>query len=348
MGRSSFIFNFKERILSRAPKAFILFLVFVIITECAIVGFGPSMAEYSADGGVLQNNARIVRGVGLDKDILIFGDSSAMAAIDAKRLQEYTGLTSLHLAATRVVSIAGSYFLLKEYLKSNSAPKFIILMNTYTGWRFGVDGGVDFSQLANNFLMEMIGTLGNTELIDGNYKLLFMGVVPYLLLPSLRYRFSIERILNKVANAPLTEFLGSHRNIGKQFSLAEVQEAELLSAKAFVAENKFYVSKWNSYYLEKFIQEAAKEETIVFICFPPVHKELYEGEAFNGYLRSCKSFIENVAYSHDNVILLTKDFYVVTGDQITNSDNHLNAEESAVFTDMIAKDILRFMESNEK
>jgi len=230
-------------------------------------------------------------------------------------------------------------------------------MNTYTGWGLGVEGGVMFPQLVKNFPMEMIGTLGNTELMDGNYKLLFMGVVPYLLLPSLRYRFSIERILNKVANAPLTEFLGSHRdkrilgespNIVKRNDMAKVQERNLLAQKTLIAENEFYVSKWNSYFLEKLIREAAKRETIVFISFPPAHKELYDDEAFNGYLRSCKSFIENVARSHDNVILLTKDFYVVTGDQITNSDNHLNAEESAVFTDIIAKDILRFMDSYEK
>ena len=52
--------------------------------------------------------------------------------------------------------------------------------------------------------------------------------------------------------------------------------------------------------------------------------------------------MQDVARSHDNVILLTDDFYKVTADQIKNNGNHLNAEESVIFTDMIAEKILEF------
>jgi len=64
--------------------------------------------------------------------------------------------------------------------------------------------------------------------------------------------------------------------------------------------------------------------------------------------RAPKAFIENVCLSHDNVFLLTDDLYFVTADQIRDNSNHLNTEESIIFTDMLAQRLLDFQDSHEK
>lgn len=61
-----------------------------------------------------------------------------------------------------------------------------------------------------------------------------------------------------------------------------------------------------------------------------------------------KAFIENVCLPHDNVFLLADDFYFVTADQIRDNGNHLSAEESIIFTDMLAQRLLEFQDSHEK
>jgi len=48
------------------------------------------------------------------------------------------------------------------------------------------------------------------------------------------------------------------------------------------------------------------------------------------------------------VVLLTEDFYFVTADQIRDNGNHLSAEESIIFTDMLAQRLLEFIDSHEK
>jgi len=64
--------------------------------------------------------------------------------------------------------------------------------------------------------------------------------------------------------------------------------------------------------------------------------------------RAPKAFVENVCLSHDNVALLTNGFYFVTADQIRDNGNHLNTEESIIFTDMLAQKLLEFIDSHEK
>jgi DNA repair photolyase len=110
----------------------------------------------------------------------------------------------------------------------------------------------------------------------------------------------------------------------------------------YVRENEFHVSKMNNYYLEKIIEEAEKRGITVFICFPPIIKELYDDNIGNEHLSLCRSFLEGVASSRESVILLTKDFYVVTADKLLNSIDHLNREESLVYTDLLAEKILQF------
>jgi len=58
--------------------------------------------------------------------------------------------------------------------------------------------------------------------------------------------------------------------------------------------------------------------------------------------------MEDVCLSHDNVVLLTDDFHFVTAGQIRDNGNHLNTEESIIFTGMLAQKLLEFIDSHEK
>jgi hypothetical protein len=85
---------------------------------------------------------------------------------------------------------------------------------------------------------------------------------------------------------------------------------------------------------------ADQNKTTVLLCLPPIRQELQEIEQGKRYLEVMKEYIEGICHDHHNVVLLTDDFYYVAANQIRDNANHLSAEESIVFTEMIAQQIL--------
>ena len=132
MATRLFISNSKDSLLNRIPKALILLLLLIVITELSIYFLVPFL-DISPEAYIVNAQVAVARTKGLDKDILIFGDSSA-GAINMKVLREYTGLTGYNFSTFRNVGIAGNYFLFESYLKNNSPPKFAVLMMTHDGW----------------------------------------------------------------------------------------------------------------------------------------------------------------------------------------------------------------------
>jgi len=359
--RNSFISNFKKNIMNRTPKAFILFLVLVLIIECSIYLLSPCIAANSAYIPI-QARIKVTSMKNLDRDILIFGDSTAGVGINPKRLHENTGLPCANLATQAGTTIAANYFLLQNYLKFNEHPKQIILMRGFKSWS-GDPGNKTFELLLNNFPGKMSELLVHPRLTGSNYRTLLREIPGYLL-PSQRNRWAIRRTARKViknkktisevlteSKQKMTEWeqriLGESQHMGKE-GTEEQREHNLLIQMKFVRENEFSVSPWKRYYIERLLTLAEQKGITVFICLPPVRKEIYEDEAGREYLNSSKSFVEDVCRSHDNVVLLTDDFYFVTADQIRDNGNHLNAEESIIFTDMLAQKLMEFMDSHEK
>jgi len=106
--------------------------------------------------------------------------------------------------------------------------------------------------------------------------------------------------------------LGEIQYIIDEEGTAEERERSLLKHMETVREKEFSVSPWKNYYLEQLITLAEQKGVAVFICLPPVRREIYEDKAGKEYLQSNKAFIENVCRSHDNVglIRLTMTKYV--------------------------------------
>ncbi len=360
MDRNTFTSSFKRNIINRGPKAFILFLALVVITECAIFYFSPYIAGNSVN---IRTEAvkRVSQIEGIDRDILILGDSSAGVGINPQRLHKDTGLTCANLAIQGRTTVAANYFLLQDYLKSNNAPKLIVFMRTFNGWSSDLKDINIVDLLLDNFPVEMGQTFANTRLIGANYKLLLQEMPGYLL-PSQRNRWAIRRAVWKVIGMKKTipEVLIESRqemheweqrilgeipyDIGGK-GTAEKRERNLSSNMEFVRENEFHASEWSTYYLEQFMTLAKQNGTTIFVCLSPVRQEIYEDEAGRRYLNSSKAFINDVVDSHDNVVLLTDDFHFVTADQIRDSGTHINAEESIIFTDMIAQRLLEYQDN---
>ena len=379
MLKNSYISNFKNNILSKAPKAFILLVVFIIVIECCISYLSPHIAGDSTNAAI-QLKIRVTQIEELNRDVIIFGDSSAGAAFNRAVLQHETGLTSLKLTTPARTIMAGNYFLLDEYLQSNNAPKFILLMNIYRVWPRSFDVPRVANVLTTNFPSKMVKVLWNVNLMDVNHLFLVQEMANFLL-PSQRNKWEIIRMLKEIIKGreeSFHKYLEQHRlsrherevellaspsNRGwnrnntdnkteelktkKDIKRYKVIERRLLNELEFVQANEFYVSKLNNYYLDKFIQKATEKGTMIFICFPPVRDELYGNEAGEKYLYSCKAFLENVEQSHENVILLTNDYYVVTADEVINCGNHINMQESIAYTEMITKNILEYMNSDK-
>lgn len=359
MDRNTFISSFKMNILNRAPKAFMLFLAFVIVTECSIHFLSPLLAA-SSEYLDIKSRVLVVQMEGLNRDILIFGDSSAGVSINPNRLQKDTGLSCANLATRVGTTVAANYFLFQDYLETNKPPKYIILMRGFHNWP-GTQNYSTNELLLSNFPERMFELLVHPGLAGNNYGVLLKSIPGYLL-PSQRNRLPIRKTAwtvigrKKIIPELLTEYhqkiaerkqriLGENPyNIGRE-GTAEEREQNLINEMKFVNNNTFDTSAWSTYYLEQLITLAEQKGTAIHICLPPVRQELYEADAGRAYLQASKLFIKDIVDSYDNVFLLTDDFYYVTAYQIRDNGNHLSAEESIIFTDMLAKKILAFEQS---
>jgi len=359
--RNLSISSFK-RVMSRAPKAFLLFLAIVIIVECTIYYASPFIAGYSAYTGIIARY-RVSLQPDTNRDILIFGDSTAGVGISPKRLYENTGLTCANLATRAGTTVAANYFLFQNYLKNNNPPEYIVLMRMFHGWPSD-SGYRTFELLLGNLPGKAPELLTDVRLIGGNYADL-LRQVPHYLLPSQMNRGALRRIVKLLTaeKQKIPEVLTASREKmteREQYILGEIpysigsegtpeqREVGLDKKLKFVSDREFSVSSWNSYYLEQLITLADQNEMTVFICLPPVRREIYEDDSGREFLNASKAFIYDVCASHDNVVLLTDDFYFVGADQIRDNGNHLNEEEGIIFTDMLAQKISAYQDSHGK
>ena len=76
-----------------------------------------------------------VRAKHQDCDVVIVGDSTTLTGLDAKVIEQVTGLKTCNIAdGVTLPATVGSHFTLDTYLENNKRPRFIIGM--YSPWRF--------------------------------------------------------------------------------------------------------------------------------------------------------------------------------------------------------------------
>ena len=353
----------------KLPKAFILFLVFFFLTEIIFLYIGPLMSANPLHNYV-KTQIDIARTINLNKDLLVFGDSSAAYAIDANRLGGHTGFACYNFATVAASTMAGNYCLLNKYLKSNKPPKYIILMNTYNAWHLGCRSWGTVEVLAAHFFKDIMISLPIFEFMDCIHTFVATKLLGFLL-STQQYKHEIRRMIEQPQTffrdlpsrvyrtvnlkQEILKYNGNPRryleeiNRQKQLSIQQVDSndglimADILSHQEFIRENKFSISVLNKYYLNRFLGKTKEKGIKVFICLSPMLKEFYDKTLDNEYLSAYKSFIKGLAYSQNNTILLTDDFYIVSYEELADAIDHLNKKGSLIFTEVIAEKILRLM-----
>ncbi len=346
-----YTFNFKKLFKKKGAAFFIFLILFLTIESSIYITFSRCITNPS----ILQikTKMRLAKNSYTKSDILIFGDSSAAGAIQANKLKEHLGLSAFNFSLFGDATMASSYFILKNYLHYNGNPRYIILMNVYDFWYRGLEEKHIAQVLMTGFLEDMLKDTAFAIIFTNDKK-----HIKYLLdyaLPSQRYKFEIKRCFAsgnfikylkesylRVKDAD-TGILLSRGSTFYRNSNYEAALKDLNTHKEFIAQSKFHISKINSYYLHRLIEEAKKRNIKIFICFPPALKEFYDAGIDNLYLQQYKAFIKNIADSYDNVTLLTDDFYIVNADKIAGDIDHILEEESMVYTKYIAERMKEFI-----
>lgn len=352
MEKNLFIPNFKKS-LNKIPAAAAIFIGLFLITEFCIYKFAP---RYITNPAMLrlQEKINFAKKCSLKNDILILGDSAAGTSINANILQARTGLKCFNFALVGDTMMAGTYFLLRDYLLNHEDLKYIILMNVYDIWHRDIIN----EALLNNFQEDIMEDFLKIVVLSDNYKCASTNIANIVsqLLPSQMYRFEIRRFFEsptginlyidkKEAHTIDQEML---RNRGSG-SLLENDERrirkDLLGHEKFVDSTKFKVSKINMYYLDKLLREAKQRNIYVLICFPPIFNEFYNDKVKSEYLSSYKTFIKTLPRLYDNVVLVTDDFYAVPSNRLSLTIDHLNKDESLAYTEMLAIKIREFIKT---
>lgn len=343
VGKNLSTFNFNN-----FPKAFVLFLCLFLATECFIAFFFSRYISNDTNCKI-KAEIRIAQRRDANYDILVFGDSSAAQAIDTARLDEYTGLTSFNFALMGDATLAGNYFLFKKYLAAHKIPKYVVLMNVYDVWHRGYSDET-FQILAINFPWDFIKMAFYPQIDRERYLYLIKEISAYIL-PSQRYRYEIKNIIgtkeaSDYRSKHIKSILKFERKLLKLKGFSEEKEMDENSImldmhehKDLVKSNEFVVSKLNLYYLDMFLRVCERNDIKVFLCFPPILKELYEQEIKGNYLRSYESFLRDKSRYYTKAILVTDGFYVVPMTSLSYTIDHLNEKGASDFTRILGEKI---------
>ena len=347
---SLYISNSKNSTNGKIPKALIIFLILFLLTEFMVSIIFSSYIENPSNTKIKAKHLIALK-ADQDYDILILGDSSAAGAINANELKKQTGLNSFNFALTADATIAGTYFLFKDYLKYNNPPKYIIIMNIYDAWHRGLESKAVMATLVANFQKDLIKSQIGTSLFFNLNHIILKNYLNYGT-PSLIHKYEIRKLIRS------KNIIKYYRELMEKQSQMEQElinssgsslyagtdvETILMDAgkhKNFIDDNLFQVSEINRYYLNELLNEAQKRNILIFIIYPPILKDFYEDNINNEYLVSYKSFIEGIGETNSNALLLYNNFYLVEREKLSSTIDHLNHEESKVFTKDLANRII--------
>jgi hypothetical protein len=104
-----------------SPALLLAAAVFVIPSQWFALRSGNTYLVNLAYGAKLQN---------ADCQILVYGDSSAMVAVDPALIREHTGLSTCNIAEFQPMTLLNGMMVLDTYLKRNARPRFLIFLFT--------------------------------------------------------------------------------------------------------------------------------------------------------------------------------------------------------------------------
>ena len=336
----------------KLPKAFLLFLLSVIAIETTIFLLSPIIIS-NVDYLIVQKQQETAKKKASNFDLIILGDSSANFGIDAVQLGLTTRLSCYNFATMANLTMAGNYFILKEYLKHNQGPKALILMATVDSWSRNSTVSNVVGSLSMNFTFSLPDIFLNQK-INKTERKTFFNEFAKNILPAQRYRYEIDRILK--GKDSLLKLFANRQDItiknlllkskgnystyihkrllkNKNDRIQDLKD-DFIDQLSFMTVAQAESSQLNYIYLTKIINLAEEKEIKIFLVMTPVFDKIIEREEAKKYINSYKKFLHLIENNFRLVKIIIENPYPVDISRLSHNVDHLNetgAREFAVF-----------------
>lgn len=331
---------------TQKPAALILFILFGLITELAVMNVYPLCISNTTNAKT-ESKKRLIQKEG-DYDLIFLGDSSIAGAIDPKLFEQETGLSTFNFALFGDALLAGNYYLLQDYLKHHRPPKAIVLISVYDMWEREADDDHVFESLVHNFPRQYINFVFSQILSSPRLALKTLHVA----LPSLFYKYEIRRTLkNPLKGVNLAKCI--EKNNKEDKALSALKGCNVYMEENTVTLNKdlnfhinkingghFFLSSVNGHYLNLLIDETKKRGIKLFIGFTPLYEEFYKIGINSPFLQDYKNMLVKLTKNHNHVLLINDDFYPLPFDKLSVTVDHTNPKGTETFTKFIAQRLL--------
>jgi len=335
----------KRRFFQNLPLGLLLFLLMAVVTEGVIFKIYPHRISHPTHKKILSKK-RIAQSSNFSKDLVVFGDSSAAGGVYGDVLQENTNLSAFNFSLVADATMAGNYYLLNELIANNRPPKYVLLMNVYDMWWRNPNKEFVFEILFKDF-----NSYFRQYLVKKNNHITY-PIVSYLahrILPSLVYRFDIQRTLQDVhwignlqkhkqdnldIYEKLIELKGSSVYVETMY---ETIEKDVKKHMDWLQERKFNVSHINRYYWEHFVELTKKHNITVLLSYPPLYDKFYKEAIHQEHYQEYVQFIENIVAKSDHVVLLTKTPILFDINDLSDRVDHLAPTGAISFTKSLAE-----------
>jgi hypothetical protein len=255
------------------------------------------------------------------------------------------------------MTMAGFYFLLTEYLASNPSPRYVVLGCVYNLWPRDLET-TGVSQTLAKYFPTRLGTL----MLDGFWPVSKAPEALLLLaLPSVRYRFDMQRLLTWYVGAPSSsskdelqaaretnEAYLARREAALGFSSSErvLQDSILADLRINVSSVRkqpaFSSSVLNMHYLGEICSLGARRGFQVLFQPMPLDERLLSTAAGAERLRGYASFLEQVDAGYPSMGLLADSIPFLPSTAFSNTIDHLNRQAAAAFTAEVAASVVRW------
>jgi hypothetical protein len=293
-------------------------------------------------------------------DVVFLGDSSVGAGLDPVYFARKTGLSAVNLGTTGNMTMAGYYFFLDEYLAQNEPPECVVLGCVYDLWPRDLEAG-RVSQTLTKYFPAQVASM------------IFRGFWPppqaleallLAALPSVRYRFDMQRLLTWYVGAPGSSSMDDLRlaretnaeyrtrrkkNLGFAASEERFPSAvatDLRYHLTSVQEHPdFAASSLNVHYLGEIVSLGDHYGFTVLFQPMPIDERLVSTAAGKERLRGYLVFLRDVAAQYPAMGLMTDSIPLLPPASFSNTIDHLYIDAATLFTAEVANNVVQWRTS---
>ena len=360
MRKNLFTFNFKDPkkiiLLNAGKNLVIMFVVFSFMQNICFWAYYLSVSNPSTQ--IVKEKRVWVKGkivpefLGGKDIVLIFGDSRAISGILPSEFDREIKENTLTYNLALPASSAGSfYYLLKDFLKNNPSPKYIILLTFPRAPRtFFVNSylvrGASIGQVLTyivkfrdkNIILDYVSPLEFRRKF-GQMIGLIIGkvdnIIPKKLKKHMLNKYRREYISKENIYEERVKYMIENRGFFAERARKKIvktvpDDFDIKDNAAIWFDEENYI---NDPFIDDFIQLAKKENITVAVVRPPV---FYMNEQLS-YGEDIENYWKEKARHYNNVVLLSEEKYIYR-DKFFQDAFHLNIDGVVQYTKELAKD----------